>query len=180
MMPRLRLASALLLFSGMLAGSTLERLTLDEMIGKSTDIVRGRILDTRVMERGPVLYTVYRIQVAERWKGKDAGSLEVAVPGGNTAVLRQNFSGAPKMVRGAEYVLFLWKGTSGIVHVIGLSQGVFDLKADSAGLLRAVRGPIQEKMLNAAGQSVTDAGIDMQLTDLRQRVESTLSRGARR
>src|SRR5689334_17355761 len=72
--------------------ATLERLSLDDMIVKSTSIVRGKVGQSRVVASGPVIYTYYTIQVSERFKGAQGTALEVAVPGGEINGLRQTFA----------------------------------------------------------------------------------------
>ncbi len=49
--------------------ATLERLSLDEMIVKSTTIVRGTVTSTWTAYTGSVIYTHYKIQVSESFKG---------------------------------------------------------------------------------------------------------------
>jgi hypothetical protein len=61
--------------------ATLERLSLDDMITKSTAIVRGKITGSWAAATGPVIYTHYTIQVSERFKGTGNGSVEIVVPG---------------------------------------------------------------------------------------------------
>jgi len=174
----LRFAIWLLAFGIALPAATLERLSLDQMIAKSTAIVRGRVAGSYAAARGPIIYTHYRIRVSESWKGSGPGELDVVVPGGSAGGLRQVFSGAPKLTEDAEYVLFLWSGRSGLTHIIGLSQGVFDLQRDSAGVLVAVRAASSDIMLDSAGQSVRDEAVQMNLNELRQRVSSALAGSA--
>jgi hypothetical protein len=55
-----------------LAATTLERLNLDQLISRSTGIVRGRVLDARTELRGRIIYTKYRFQITDRAKGDAA------------------------------------------------------------------------------------------------------------
>ncbi len=163
-----------------LAGATLEKLSLDEMVRKSTAIVRVRAEGSRTIQRGPLIYTLTRVSVIERWKGPEASSIEVAVPGGSLGALRQEFSGTPALERGAEYVLFLWTGKSGITYVIGLSQGVFELRRDADGKLVAYRPASAATMLDpSTGRPVQDQALTLALSELRRRVERVMGAGAR-
>src|SRR5947208_1198784 len=107
-----RFAIALVLFvcSMPLQCATLERLSLDDMIAKSTSIVRGTVGGSWAAFAGPVIYTHYTIQVEEKLKGTAGNSVEVVVPGGVVNNLRQSFSGAPALIGGSRYVLFLYTG----------------------------------------------------------------------
>jgi hypothetical protein len=173
-----RALSILLCLAGATApqfGATLERLSLEEMTEKSTAIVRGRVVSSRSSLRGPLIYTHFTVQVLERWKGAEAEQVEVAVPGGVAAGLRQTFAGAPELTPGGEYVLFLWTGRSGMTQVIGFSQGVFTLQSDGAGGTLAARAASTEAMLDSkTGQIVNDATLQLSLGALRAKVTSAL------
>jgi hypothetical protein len=160
---------------GALQASTLQQLSLDDMIRQSTMVVRGKALLTYSAFRGPLIYTHYTVQVTENLKGTASKQLDIVVPGGVSNGLRQSFAGAPTLVNGQDYVLFLWTSKSGITQVIGLSQGLFRVTTNSSGQLIVVRASSTELMLNAAGQPVTDSDFQMLLGDLRTRIQSVLS-----
>ncbi len=157
-----------------LHGSTLQQLTLDNMIVKSTAIVRGQVQPVSSLFRGSIIYTHYRIQVSEVLKGTASTQLDVAVPGGTANGAAQTFSGAPAFVPGQDYVMFLWTSKSGLTQVIGLSQGLFSVISNSSGQPVVVRAAATERMLNSFGQPVAQSDIQMPLSDLRTRVQSVL------
>ncbi len=164
----IRMAALAVAISATIPATTLEKLTLDDMAAKSTDIVRGRVQSVSASRRGSVIYTVARLQVIERFKGSAAGTVDVWVPGGSLDGARQSFSGAPVLAPGTEYMFFLWRGQSGSAQIIGFSQGLFNLKLDANGRPLAVRGAIQETMLDpGAHRAVRDDGFAMSLADLR-------------
>ncbi len=157
-------------------GATLVQLSLDEMIAKSTAIVRGQVSGSYVAQSGSLIYTHYRIRVAERWKGPAAAEMDVAVLGGAAGGLRMTFPDSPKLAQGAEYVLFLWKGSSGLNSIIGWSQGIFDIQADRDGTPLAARPASKDTLLDAAGRLVKDEPVLMRLQDLRERILSGVAR----
>src|SRR5579864_1021529 len=116
-----------------LQGSTLQQLTLDDMIQKSTIIIRGQTQPTYSAVRGSVIYTHYRVQVSEVLKGSATSQLDIAVPGGTSSGRTQIFAGIPTLLSGQDYVLFLWTSKSGLTQVIGLSQGLFAVTTNSSG-----------------------------------------------
>jgi hypothetical protein len=59
--------------------------------------------------------------------------------------------------------------------VIGLSQGLFTVITNSAGVQIVSRSGSSEPMLDASGQPVTDSDFQMPLDQLRARVQSTLA-----
>jgi hypothetical protein len=151
--------------------TTLEKLSVDDMVQKSTSIVRGRALGATSTQRGSIIYTVYRVQIAEVLKGSiAAGTTEVFVPGGSFNGLRQSFAGSPSLATGTEYVIFLWTSPKGIPQVIGLGQGVFEVKLSASGEKILSRGPIDADFLDASGQHVHDDGLKLTLSRLQQRV----------
>jgi hypothetical protein len=160
-----------------LPAATLEKLSLERMIQESTAIVRGRVVSTSVGQRGSLLYTRARVQVAERWKGGTEATIEVSVPGGRSGNVRQTFTGAPNLEPGAEYLLFLWTGKSGVTQVIGFSQGVFGISLDSKGQPVAARAASAETMLDAAGRTIVDGPVRMTLSEMDKLIRATLAQG---
>ena len=156
--------------------STLLQLSLDDMIVKSTMIVRGKVQQQTCAEfHGHLIWTHYTVQVSETLKGSPARQLDIVVPGGNSKGIQQTYSGVPTFSNNQDYVLFLWTSKSGLTQVIGLSQGLFAVVPDSSGNSMVIRAASSEHMLNVAGQPVSDSDIQMSLTDLRNRIQLVLS-----
>jgi hypothetical protein len=153
--------------------ATLQLLSLNDMIQKSTAIVRGSVQLTGGQMHGRYIYTHYTIQVVEQWKGAPATQIDFAVPGGSANGMHESIAGAPSFVNGQEYVLYLWTSRSGLTQVIGLSQGVF---VSANGMV--VRPAIMEHMLNVNGAETSDPTIQMTLIAMRTLVLTTLKGGA--
>lgn len=162
-------------FSNPLGATTLQQLALPEMAQKSTAIVRARVTASTGVLRGSDVYTVYKLAPIEIWKAASGGSpKEVAVPGGIAGGLRQPVDGAPALVEGREYVLFLWTSRTGLTQLIGLSQGLFDVREDGASPM-AWRAAASERMLDAAGRPVRDQPVSLKLADLKAQVARALA-----
>ena len=171
-----RNALVLVLCGSPLWCATLERLSLDDMIAKSTGIVRGKVTNSWAAASGVVIYTHYTIQVAERLKGSGGDIEEIVVPGGEVNQLRQSFSGAPVLQTGTEYVLFLYASKDGFTYVVGLTQGLFRISADGTVDPLATRTASRELMLDpASGKPVKDQTLVMHVSDLRSQVSSRLA-----
>ena len=157
--------------------ATLQRLSLNDMIGQSTTIVRGTVTASWAAFAGPVVYTHYRVQVAEQFKGAAGNSVEIMVPGGAAEGKNQNFSGSPILNQGGEFVFFLWTSKSGITWITGLTQGLFTLAPGAPGTDRvATRAASRELMLDATtSRPVKDAALSMKLSDLRSLITATLA-----
>jgi hypothetical protein len=175
----MRILSGPLLLAALLVpahGSTLQQLTLDDMIGKSTMIVRGKVQQqTYAGFHGQMIWTHYKVQVSEALKGSQVGQLDIVVPGGNSKGIQQTYSGAPTLSINQDYVMFLWTSKSGLTQVIGLSQGLFAVVPDSAGNSMVIRAASSERMVNFSGQPVTDSDIQMSVGDLRNRIQVVMS-----
>src|ERR1700730_1803746 len=147
-------------------GSTLQQLSLDDMIRLSNVIVRGKAQPTFSNYRGSIIYTHYQVQVSETLKGPASSQLDIVVPGGSANHFQQTFAGAPTLAPGQDYVLFLWTSKSGLTQVIGLSQGLFVVTTNASGQLMVTRAASTERMVNAVGQPVSDSNMQMLLSDL--------------
>jgi hypothetical protein len=161
-----------------LPGATLERLSLGDMIAKSTVIVRAKVTDSSAAYSitSPVIYTHYTVQVSEWLKGLGAKSIDVVVPGGTVGNSRQSFSGAPAFSSGDEYVFFLWTSKAGLTQVIGLTQGLFSVAQDGSKDPMTTRSASHELMLDpGTAQPVKDQPLVMHLSELKSRIVTTLS-----
>jgi hypothetical protein len=160
---------AVLWLCGTATAATLQQLSLDQMAQSATGIVRARVTGSSASFTGSTIYTHYKLQISETWKGAPAA--EVMLPGGVAGGYRQSFPGVPALQTGAEYVLFLWKSPkTGITHLVGLNQGIFNVTPHTDGSFEVGRPVIGETMLDAAGNQVKDQAIRMRLHDLKTRV----------
>lgn len=168
----MRCAALILIWLGTLAAATLQKMTLAEMIGKSTAVVHAKVGQCTADFRGSTVYTTCQLSVLEQWKGS---ANRVTLPGGTAQGIRHIFAGVPALQTGDERIFFLWAGKSGEPQLIGLSQGLMRLERLSDGTVLAVRTPGRDRMLDATGRPVWDEGVEMPLSELR-----TLVRGAGR
>jgi len=167
---RVLLWAAVAIFSN---AATLQQLSMDQMIRLATSVVRAKVIgasaDFVANAGSPTIYTHYKLAVTEVWKGVAAS--EVALPGGDVNGVRQSFPGVPELQVGGEYVLYLWKSPStGIVHTLGLTQGIFEIATKADGSTVANRKLSGEVMLDASGHRVADRAISMRIADLKSRV----------
>jgi hypothetical protein len=168
-----QLSLCLALASG-LGATTLQKLGLDEMIQLSTGIVRAKVNGSYSGAVGSDIYTYYKLQVLESFKG--TSSPDIAVPGGAAGGHRQVVAGAPELKAGQEYVLFYWTSKSGLTQLLGLSQGLFSERAGDPGNPLLVRPAAAETMLDKNGNAVQDQPMSLHLTDLRTKVRSILAK----
>jgi len=161
--------------------ATLEQLTMSDLIGKSTAIVRGTVGDSWAALTGSIIYTHYKIQVSETFTGPSQSSVEIVVAGGVVNNRSQSFSGSPTLNKGDQYVFFLWTSRAGLTQVMGLTQGLFAVAPDGSADPMVTRAATRELMLDPkTAQPVKDAALSMHLSDLRSLIANTLqtSQGA--
>jgi hypothetical protein len=168
--------TGLLLMGASAWATTLEQLSVADMIQKSTAIVRAKVTGSNAANRNGTIYTFYHLQVLENLKASTPSSVDVAVPGGALGNVSQSVAGAPSLRPGAEYVLFLWTSKSGLTQIIGLSQSAFDSQTAADGKTLLTRPGISERMLDSQGRPVVDKGLSLDLGDLRGRVRQGGSR----
>jgi hypothetical protein len=154
--------------------TTLQRLSVDDMIQQSTSVVRGKVTGSYTAVRGEDVWTFYQLQVLETLKpggtlGATTTSVDVGVPGGTMQGVRQAVAGAPVLASGTEYVIFLWTSRSGLTQVIGLSQGLFLVTYDGTGNAVLTRPAAAATMLDQNGTPVTDQAVSLTLNGLRAR-----------
>src|SRR5215472_3499389 len=78
-----------------LPAATLQQISLEDMASGATAIVRARVTGASSSFTGATIYTHYRLDIVETWKGKPAA--EVMVPGGTANGSRQSFPGVPEL-----------------------------------------------------------------------------------
>ena len=154
---------------GSATAATLQQLSMDQLTQSATAIVRARVTGSSASFTGSTIYTHYKLQISETWKGSPG--TEVMLPGGVAGGLRQSFPGVPTLQTGAEYVLYLWKSsTTGITHIVGFSQGIFNVTKEPDGSYQVSRPRIGETMLDATGHPARDQAVRMQLSEMKTRV----------
>ena len=161
----------------MLRATTLEQLSFNEMILKSTSIVHAKVTGSYGAFRGVDVYTFYQLQVSETLKplgGQNTARIEVAVPGGTARGVRQAVAGAPTLTIGGDYVLFLWNGSNTLTQIIGLSQGMFQMTQDASGSAIIIRPGSSEAMLDKGGVATSDQTLTVRWSDARAQIRKTL------
>lgn len=115
---------------------------LSELAGEARAIVHGRVVATSAQwaDGRRSIETLVTLQVEDTLKGRQAHEVTFRVPGGQLGPYRSIMLGAPTFEHGDEVVVFLGSHGPSIPHVLGFSQGVYRVSADSAGARRVVSG----------------------------------------
>jgi hypothetical protein len=178
-MRKLIIAAVIAACLSTLPAATLQRLSLTDMIQKSSAIVRGTIQSgSSAVLRGALIYTHYQLSVTTAYKGTPGQVVDVAVPGGVLNGMQQPVAGAPMLVPGQDYVFFLWTSKTGLTQLIGLSQGLFNVSTNAQGQAIVSRGAASSPMVDTSGQPVTDANLQMPLSQLVSKIQAVLAGGS--
>jgi hypothetical protein len=172
----LRLGLLVYLAAGVCLAATLEQMSLDDLIQKSTSIVRGRAVSSQAVQDGAFIFTIHRLEVAEQWKGAAADEIEIALPGGSVSGIHQRFGGVPQMEEGREFIVFLWQGPSGRTQITGLSQGLFEVSRGSGSPV-VRRKPNADVVIAPKGGVVESTAIEMPMADLAALIRRVLQSG---
>lgn len=173
---RFRSILALLVLASATSASTLQKLTVEQMAEKSTEVVVAKASRCTPELKGKLVFTTCRLVVSERWKTASQQATTVSLPGGSAQGVTQQFAGVPSILPDTQYVFFLWTGPSGMTQIIGLSQGALSIEKTDDGVPMAVRTPARERMLGSTGKPVWDEGVDISLHQLRRTVQKAAAK----
>ncbi len=106
--------------------TTVERLTLDDMVKKAESIVHGKVRSSRTYwsANGKLILTTTTIDIEETFKGQTGRSVELTTIGGRIGDTTLYVSGMPAFATGEDAVVFIEK-SAGFSTVVGMSQGKF-------------------------------------------------------
>ena len=125
------LTASILVFTMSLTSfaTTVQRLSLDEMVHAAHSIVHGRVRSSTPhwSTDHRLILTTTVIDVQETMKGQASRTIEVTTIGGKVGDLTLVVPGMPAFEAGEEAILFV--ETVGVVQtVVGLSQGKFAVR----------------------------------------------------
>lgn len=123
---RARILFAILLFTGSLYATTVQRLGLEDLVKRAHTIIAGRVVNSRTYwsSNRKLIYTSYTIQVDESIKGNAGGSIEVTTIGGKIGDVELHVAGMPSFQTGENAIVFV-EESAGFQTVLGLGQGKF-------------------------------------------------------
>ena len=109
------------------AATTVEKLTLDDLVQKSGRIIVGKCIsrESRWNDRHTLILTAARFAVSEPIKGSSDTFVDVVTVGGTLDGFTQTVSGMPVFEPEEQVLLFLEPSKNGQWQPLGLSQGKF-------------------------------------------------------
>jgi len=134
------------LLSPVAHATTVVKLSDEQLVASSQQIVIGRAVESRSSWIDRDLVTLVTVEVSETLKGTPARRLTVALPGGVDATrkfpLAMTYAGAPRIGSQEEVFLFLTGPEASLASahtVVGFSQGKYSVVQDASGEKRVSR-----------------------------------------
>jgi len=127
-----RLVLTLLLLAGASRATTLQRMSLDELVAASGAVVRARAVSSVSRWENGHIWTFTTFEVLETMKGGTPSRVEVRLIGGRVGSLTSKVDGVPRFAAGDEAFLFLATTPSGHWTVTGWALGTFRIARDSS------------------------------------------------
>jgi hypothetical protein len=119
-----------LLFQPVVHGTTLARLSLDQLAAGSDAVARVRIAGGQSLWENGTIWTVITARVLETMKGDLPREVTLRLPGGRVGHLTASVEGTPKFQPGDEAFLFLKGSQAGGYTVAGWVEGTFRISRD--------------------------------------------------
>jgi hypothetical protein len=116
----------LLVFVTICHATTVQRLTIEDLVKKADSIVQGTVRSSRTQwsSNGKIILTTYTFEVEEAIKGKPGRSIELTTVGGQVGDITLHVAGMPAFRTGERAIVFVER--SGAYSTItGLGQGKF-------------------------------------------------------
>ena len=121
----------LAVFVGITAGTSLARLSFEELAQRSTAIARLRCLTVETRWDNNEIWTSTTFAVLEQNKGTLGATVTIQMLGGNIGNLHSRVDGVPAFRPGEEIYAFLWSRGAEPFRLLGWSQGTFRISHDS-------------------------------------------------
>ena len=126
------LISLILAVPGFVQGTTLQKLSIDRLIGEADLIVRGRVeeLKTRQAPDRRFITTIITLSVQTQFKGPEVSSITLEQPGGAMGDVAQRVPGLAEFSKGEDVVLFLKRQRGDLFNTVNGKQGKFTIKTE--------------------------------------------------
>lgn len=143
----LTIALFLTLAAGSARATEVAQRSLRQLTADAPTIVHGTVISSHShwTKNHSLIVTDVRLRVDDVLKGQAGSEVVFTQPGGTVGALRVEADGAAGFRTGEEAVLFLDTSFRGVVHVVGLMEGRFDVVTDTHGR-KTVQGLTAESL----------------------------------
>jgi len=179
---RRRLLLLLALFSLLslpaVRGTTLVRLSLDQLAAGSDAVARVNFASAESRWENGTIWTITTVKVVEIMKGDLPGEISVRLPGGRVGHLTSTVEGTPKFNMGDDAVVFLKRSRAGGFTVAGWVEGTFRISRDArSGNQTVTQDSSSFAVFDAATRTFRTEGIRrMPIDEFRARIATAVAR----
>jgi hypothetical protein len=151
-----------------LSATTVQRLSLDDMVAKAETIVIGRVINSQSSwtKNGKLILTQTTFEVQEGLKGVATKTVTITTVGGRVGNAVLHVSGMPSFQPDETAVIFLERSNN-YLTVLGLSQGKFSIVNGE------VSNHLSELTFAGGGASVPTR---MRLTEFKRQIQQRLQK----
>jgi hypothetical protein len=160
------------------SGTTLVRLSLDQLAAGSDAVARVRCANAESQWENGSIWTLTTFDVVETMKGSLPARVTIRVPGGRFGHLTAAVDGTPKFNPGDDAVVFLERSAAGGFLVAGWVEGTFRVSADTRTRRETVTQDSSSfAVFDTATRTFQTEGIHrMALDEFRARVAASIAR----
>jgi hypothetical protein len=158
-------------------GTTMARLSFEELAQKATAIARLRCLNVTSKWDKNEIWTETQFAVVEQNKGALGATITVRMLGGDLGNLHSRVDGVPSFRPGEEAYVFLWSREGEPYRILGWSQGAFRIAKDArTGTEKVTQDAAATTSYQPQSRQFVRAGIrGMPVADFRQKLKQTLA-----
>ncbi|MCA8940037.1 MAG: hypothetical protein KDB07_09520 [Planctomycetes bacterium] len=173
----LALCGLLGIFATSAQAAVVQHFTLAELTAKADIVVHAKVSsESAAWDQGLTkIWTTYGLEVKETIKGAFPAAAQAHARGGSVGRKSQQVAGEATLVKGSEYLLFLWKDSEGRQRCVGMAQGAFlvTTKGQETTAKNSFRGL---KLVNVNGKALAEkvGPISGKLSDLITQIKALL------
>ena len=157
-------------------GTTLVRMSLDQMGQAADTIVRGRCISASSRWEAGAIWTFAEVDVVEALKGSPPARIQVRLPGGRVGHLATKVEDAPRLQPGEEKILFLERTRAGDYSVTAWVEGAFRIRKNSSGEETVTQDSSEVMVFDASTRQFQAQGIrNLPMSEFRQRLAAALA-----
>ena len=159
-------------------GTTLVRLSLDQLAAGSDAVARVNFASAESRWENGTIWTITTVKVVEIMKGDLPGEISVRLPGGRVGHLTSTVEGTPKFNMGDDAVVFLKRSRAGGFTVAGWVEGTFRISRDArSGNQTVTQDSSSFAVFDAATRTFRTEGIRrMPIDEFRARIATAIAR----
>jgi hypothetical protein len=159
-------------------GTTLVRLSLDQLAAGSDAVARVNYADAESRWENGSIWTITTVKVVETLKGDLPSEISIRLPGGRVEHLTSTVEGTPKFNPGDDAVLFLKRSPAGGFTVAGWIEGTFRISRDlRTGNQTVTQDSASFAVFDVATRTFRAEGIHrMAMEEFRTRITAAIAR----